>query len=131
MEAALINKSDVWTGKVASSANDEPNVGHENCTSESSLTNDDNMIGRELKSTVKDRIQNELSTMIEELLDDILRQLLQTRQRGIGSVVYIVVWLVVLDLLDNGVIKDTSNAHIEKLLDTNGAANRLWKSLFT
>lgn len=92
---------------------------------ESCSTNHEDMIAREVKSAVKDLVANELSTMIEELLDDILRKSLQNGQMDIRAVVYNTVDQVMLDVLHTDVNGDTLDAHIANFFDTDAAIDRL------
>lgn len=71
---ALNVKSKLWSGKVAAGANDELNVAHENRPTEGCCTNDKDVILREVKSAVNDLVANELWTMIEDSLGDILHK---------------------------------------------------------
>lgn len=90
-----------------------------------------NLVATEVKSSVKDLIANELSTMIKESLDKKLRKSLHNAQNGILSVMHSVVEQVMLNLLRKDVIEDTLEAHIPKVFDTYAAADRLSKRLLT
>lgn len=89
-EVALNDQSQRWYGEVVPLADDEKIIEHDNCQIENSCTNDEDVIAREDKSTVKKLVTTELVTMVEELLDDILKTPLHNSHSGIRSVVYIV-----------------------------------------
>lgn len=89
------------------------------------------MISREVKTAAKEMDMNELSTMTEELLDDILRKSFHNVQGDIQSVIYSVNEQEMLDLLRKDKVGETLDAHIPKIFDTNAATERLSKSLLT
>lgn len=112
-------------------ANDEPNVGKENRPTDSRSTNDDDGIAEKVKSTMKDLVANELSTLIEESLDDILRMSLHNAQSEIRSFVYNVIEQAMLVLPRREVIRDTWNVQTENLFHTDAAADRLSQRFIT
>lgn len=57
----------------------------ENWSAENHHTNDDNVIARKVKSAVKEMVTKELLTMVERLLDAILRILFHNVQDGTWS----------------------------------------------
>lgn len=97
-EAALNDESEPRSGEVAAIASDDPDVQYENRSKERCRTNDEYVIA------------NELSNMIEELLDDIIRNSLHNMQSGTRSVVYNAVVKVMLDLLR----EDLSRRYIKR-----------------
>lgn len=76
-EVALNNEIKPWAGEVAYSVKDEPNVEHENHSMECRRTKDEDVIAREVRYAVKDLVHKNFSTMIKQLLHDILRKSLQ------------------------------------------------------
>lgn len=70
-------------------------------------------------------------TVVEDLLDDILRLSYNHAQNGIRSVLYSIVEKVVLDRLFEEVTAETLDTQLVKLLDTSAAANRLSRKLLT
>lgn len=67
-------QDELWLGRVAATANYELNAKHDYHLKENRRTNYEDMIAREPKIAVKDRVMNEFSTMIDESLDKILRK---------------------------------------------------------
>lgn len=118
-------ESELWSGAGTTGANYEPNVEQKNRLTESCRTNGEEVIAKEVKSTVKDLVANVLSTMIKESLDEILPELLYNVQDCIQSVVNNIVEQVMLDLKGKEVIADTLDANIENLLDTYAGVSRL------
>lgn len=97
-----------------------------------SLRNENHDVSaQEVKSAIKKPIENELMTMVEGSLEDILRTLLHNAESGTRSVVYIVVEQVMLALLRKKVVRDTLNADIVNYCNTDVAANKLSKRLMT
>lgn len=76
-------------------------------------------------------VANELLTIIEDLLDDILRKSIHNAQVGITSVMYDIDEQVVVELLHKDVDGDTLDAHIAKFFDIDAAADWLSKNLLT
>lgn len=107
---------------------DEAPVELENSHSKNYCTNKEELIAREVKYAVKEMITNELSVIVQNLLDDIQRTSFHNRQGGIPSVVDKVVLQVMLDLLRKYVFGETVDAHIKKLFDTDAAAEGMLKS---
>lgn len=58
-EVALNNKIVLRSGEVAARANDEPNVEQKICLTEKHATNDEDVIGKEVKSAMKYLVVNE------------------------------------------------------------------------
>lgn len=79
-DAVFNDESEFWSGEGADGANDELNVEHENCPTERRSINNENLIVKEVKSAVKDLAANEMLTIIEESLDDILSKSLHNAQ---------------------------------------------------
>lgn len=83
-------------------------------TSKNRRTENKDVIASKVTSTLKEIITNELSTMVEETLQNTLRAFFLNVQSGIRSVVYNVVEQLVLDLLHQEVIAETLETHIAK-----------------
>lgn len=91
--------------------------------------NDGTRTYREAKSTVKDLVSKELSTMIEYSLDDLLWNHLRIVQTCFRSVLRIIAEHVMLDLVHKDVIGESLDAPIVKFIDPYPAAERLSKRL--
>lgn len=78
----------------------------------------EDMITEETKSTVKEWLMNDLWTMFNDCLEEILMTSFQNGQSSIRSVVYKFATQVMLDLLCKDVIGETLDGHIVKILDT-------------
>lgn len=84
----------------------------------------------EPNAAVKEMVTNELSTIIEESLHDILKWSIHTEQRQIQSVVYSIVWQVMLDLVRKDIPGQKLDAHIANHFDHYAAAEGLkWSVL--
>lgn len=79
------------------------------------------VIARKVKFALKEMATGDLSTMVEELLENILRSLFHNVQKGIRSV-YIVVVKLILDLQRKVVTGETLHAHRATLFNTDGPA---------
>lgn len=71
---------------------------------------EDRRIGRRTKATVRDLVTEDLTTLVEEFLDNILRASYLNAQSGIRSVLYNFVEQVMLNRLRKDVIGQTLNA---------------------
>lgn len=87
------------------------------------------MITQEVKSACQDMVMNELSTMLEGSLGDILRTPYHNVQSGIQSAVYKVVQQGMLDLLRKDVIGVQLDAHKVKFFEINAADKGVSKRL--
>lgn len=85
-------------------------------------TENKDVIEREASSAVKTLVTNQLSPVIEESLDDILKTSFHNAQSSIRSIVYKVVEQVVLYLLRKDGFEGTLQAQSVKLVDTVAAA---------
>lgn len=127
----LKNESKPWSGEVAAAANDEVSLEHKSLHIENWCTNEEDMIAREARPAVVEIATNELSTMVDEFVKDILGTSLYKVQRGTQWVVYIVVEKVMLEVLRKDVIRERLDAHIAKFFDTNAPAKALSRRLLT
>lgn len=90
---------------------------------------EDRRIGDEAKEAVKQLVSEEITTLVEETWEDIIRTSYHDTQSVIGSVLYNVVVQVILDLLPKEVISETLEAYLVRFFDTYAAAYRLSKKL--
>lgn len=67
--------------------------------------------------------------MVKEVLNEIVRMLVHSWQSRLSSVLYIVEELVILDLLRKALIGERLEEHMAKFLDTEAAAEEMWKRL--
>lgn len=95
----LHDEVELCSGKGAAGAN---GVEHKKCPTERHHIIDEDMSIREVKPIVKHLVANELSILIEELLDRILHNSFQEAKIVIRSVLYKVAELVTLELLGMG-----------------------------
>lgn len=98
---------------------------------ESRRNENDNLIAREVRSAVKELITNELTTIVEESLEDMLQALLHNAQSGIPSISYNVSEQVMVDLIRKQFIPDTMNAHVANYFNMDVAADKLSKGWLT
>lgn len=89
----------------------------------------DDEIARELKSTVNELVANEMVTIVEERLYDVLCKMLPIKQSEVRSVLYEVVEHIRLDLCRKQVIGKRLDSSIAKEFHTNAAAEGLSKRL--
>lgn len=124
--------SELWSLEGAASAYDEPNVEHENCSTESRRNDDKDVISTKLRSFIKELAANKLSATVKEVLDYILRNVLHGAQNCIGLVVHNIVDHVILDLLRVYVNEKTFAVHIAKTFHTDASdVDRLSKMLLS
>lgn len=76
-------------------------------------------------------VTDELVTLVEEALDDILRMSYHNAQSRICSVVYGVLRHVMLHLLRKNVIGETVHAYVSKVFAPDAAADKFLKHLQT
>lgn len=110
------DESTQQAGKVATAANDEPHVKQGNSQVRSIITEKLVVFDQELSSAMKDSVANNLYTMVEDLMDEILCTLLSNAQNGIQLFLGKVVEKEILDLLQ----KET----IGEMIDINKARFR-------
>lgn len=125
LEATLNDKREPWSNEAAAAANEGAPVKNESRQISNRHTNEGDVIAREVRSAVSDLVTTELATVLEESLENILRESFHNWQSGIRSVVYNVLEQVILDLLRKDVIGETLEAHIGKVFDTDEAAEGL------
>lgn len=77
---ALKDESAPWTGEMATAANVEPHIKHENCQ-ESIGTKNEDVVAREVKFFIKDFVARELSNMVEEPVEKYYAVVQQCRKR--------------------------------------------------
>lgn len=130
-EAALIEECAPTPTRVATAVPKEKPVEFEDRHIEKPHISEEDVIARVAKSTIKEMVTEGLSTIIEDLMDHILRTLLHNAQSSIPTVVYNVVEKVVLDLMYKEVVEKTLDTHKVKLLDTGETAEGLSKRLLT
>lgn len=102
---------------MAAAANEEVRVEQESRQIENRRTREEDVIALEVKHEVTELDRTELSTMIEEWLEEILWKSFHNVQSCIQSVIYNVVEQDMLNLLRKDVIKETIDAHIAKFFD--------------
>lgn len=76
-------------------------------------------------------VTEKLMALVQESLDDILRPSYNNARSEIRLVVNNVLEQVRLDLLRKAVLCEMLDAYIAKFIDTDAAADRLWKKLLT
>lgn len=103
-EATLSEESVRITAGVIDKIYAEPPGEVKHCPIESHRNENEDMIAPEVKYAVKGMLANQLSKMVEESLDDVLRKTLHNAQSSISFVVYNVIAHVMLDLLCKKVI---------------------------
>lgn len=91
---------------MASTIHAEAHAEVDHCPVERCRIENDELITRDVKSAVNEVISNEMTTLVEESLDDILQIMLHYTQSGILSVVYNVVEQEMLDQLNKKVMDD-------------------------
>lgn len=78
-------------------------------------------IGDEAKAAMKQLVPEELATLVEESLDDILCMSYHNAQIGILSDMYNVLGQVLWDLLREDLSSETLDAHTANFFDTHAA----------
>lgn len=89
------------------------------------------MIAAQVKRATKQIVAKEITTLVEESLDDILQCAYENARSGVRSVVYNVVEQVVFDLIRQDVIGETLDKHISAYLDTENAADKVCDKLLS
>lgn len=87
-------------------------------------------IANKAKTALKQLVSDELATLVEGSLDDILPTSFHSAQSGTRQVVYNVMEQIIPDELSEVVI-GYLDAHIAKILDTYATADRVLKKLLT
>lgn len=90
-----------------------------------------NLIADEVRRAVKGFVANELTTVVQQSLDEILRTLYHDGQSSIQTIFLKVVPKVELDPLCRDFICNTLDAHILKFFDTDVASDKISKNLMT
>lgn len=98
-EAALNDKRKPWSDEAAAPANEEAPGEVRNRPIESCCSENDDVISRGVRSAVKKLVSNKMATMVEEALNDFLRETRYSAQSGVCSVFYNVVEQVISDML--------------------------------
>lgn len=111
-EASLKDESEPWSGKMAVGAHCEPTVESKSPPNESHRTSDEDVITKEGKSTKKELVASELSTLIEKSPDNVLRKSLHNVQSSIRSGIYNIIEQVMWDLLRRDIIEDSLSVHV-------------------
>lgn len=86
-EVVLNDESKLWFGEAAAAANQEEPVEHESHQIRNHRTNEDDVIAWKVKSAVKELDTTDSWTLVDELLEDILRMLFPKVERAIRTVV--------------------------------------------
>lgn len=110
--------SEPWSSETTTATNEEVPGKVDHCPVASRLDDNDDMIARKVRSTVKEFAADEIATMVEEIMDDVLRKALHKAHSGVGSVVYNVLEQVKCDRFRKDFIRETKKAHIAKNFDT-------------
>lgn len=85
----------------------------------------------ETKAIVRQLVTNDLTRLIEEAMDNMLRTWYHNDQNEIRSIVYNVTERVKLDLLRNDVTGEVLHAHTTKFTEIDAAEGRLSKKPLT
>lgn len=112
---------------MAAAGNEETAVEQQSRQIENRFTNEEEAIAREFKSPMKDLVTTKFSTMVQELLDDVLETLFHNRRSDIRPVLYNVFDLVILPLLPQDVVKEMSDTRIAMFFDTDAVTERISK----
>lgn len=98
-EVALNDKSQSLCGEEAAAANEDAPAKADRHPIQDHRNENNDVISREEKSSVKEIGVNEMARIGEEALEDVLCKILRNQQSGVRSVVYNFVEQVMLDLL--------------------------------